>query len=219
MSILALSDIHLGAYNCEAKKVLQVLDIAKDYDEIVINGDLVDSHLYNLKKKHWEVLAELSKLSRKHKVIYIRGNHDEFSSITLSSLTGMEILDSYKTTIKGIGFHFEHGHAYDDFIVKNPGLTALADTVYSTLQWVDPTHSLAKWAKEKSKAFLRCKEKVKAGCVAKGQQEKCAWSIVGHTHFVELDQDIGYINLGCFTEKPCNYLTINKYGEPKLHNI
>lgn len=219
MSLISLSDIHLGASNCEAKKVLEVLDRAKDYEEIIINGDLIDSHLYNLRRKHWEVLSELSKLSRKRRVIYVRGNHDDSSGAILSSLTGMEISDSYQTTIRGVSFHFEHGHLYDEFIINNPGLTAIADTVYSTLQWIDPTHNLARWAKEKSKAFLRCKDKIKNGVAATGKVKNADWSVAGHTHFAEFDEKLGYINLGCFTEKPCTYLTVNKHGEPRLNYL
>jgi len=219
MSLVAISDIHLGASNCQANKVLHVLEHIDKYDQIIINGDLVDSEIHRLKKKHWEILSKLAKLSRKHTVIYVKGNHEEHSAEVISALTGMELVDSYKTSVNGVNYYFEHGHKYDNFIVENPGLTALADNIYNTLQTLDPTHTLAKWAKRSSKGFLRCKDKIKTGLVKQASIAKCDWAVAGHTHFAEFDQNVGYINLGCFTEKPCHYLTVNKKGEPKLHDF
>lgn len=217
MSLIAISDIHLGAGNCESKKVLDLLDMVDKHDRLIINGDMLDAGLQRLKKKHWEILSKLAHLSRKHPVIYVRGNHEEIGGEMISSLTGMALVDNYHVKINGVSYYFEHGHLYDDFIIKNPGLTAWADGLYNTLQTVDPTHTLAKWAKRQSKAFLRCTGKVKNGLLEAAAKARCDWAVAGHTHFAEFDPKMRYINLGTFTERPAHYLTVNKKGEPKLH--
>jgi predicted phosphodiesterase len=217
MSIIVVSDFHLGAANSQSKKIDKILDVAKSYDEIVINGDLTDSKLPRLKKKEWKILEHITKLTKHHKVTIVRGNHDAKTEDGLSSMLGLKYVDSYIVKSGLSRFYFEHGHNYDDFIIKNPGLTALADAIYNTLQVLDPSHTIAKIAKHSSKEFLRSNNKVKLGVTEKAAVEGCDWGVAGHTHHAQLDEKVRYINTGCFTEKPCTYVTIKK-GEPKLHH-
>lgn len=215
-SYLVFSDTHLGASNSQTKRINKVLDLAEDYDRIVVNGDMIDSHIKRLKPKEWKIIERLAKLG--DRLIVIKGNHATEDELTLTKMWGVPYHDSFIAVSRGTRFYIEHGMRWDDFIENNPGLTALADSVYMVLQAIDPTHNIAKWAKHSSKAFLRCADKIKEGILGEKEKYNCLYGIVGHSHKAEFDPVRGYINTGCFTEKPCSYLTIKK-GEPKLHYL
>ncbi len=218
MTLIAISDLHLGAANSQTKKIEKVLKEAEGFDELVINGDLIDSNLKRLKKREWKILESITRLSRNIKVTICRGNHDLKSQDTLSNMLGIPFVDYYVTTNRGIRLYFEHGDQVDKFINENPGLSALADLVYNTLQSVDSTHTIAKLVKHCSKEFIKCREVVKKGVLEKGASFLAGWAIGSHVHVAEIDHAVGYINTGCFTEKPCTYLTF-KRGEPKIEYI
>jgi UDP-2,3-diacylglucosamine pyrophosphatase LpxH len=113
-----------------------------------------------------------------------------------------------------------HGHAFDDFISDFPGLTWLGDCVYRVLQWLDRSHRFAKMAKHGSKTFLRCARKIADGAVELARRRGCTMVACGHTHvaLAQTDQPVPYFNSGCWTELPCNYLTVAN-GVVRLHEF
>ena len=80
---IVVSDLHLGANSSKAKEVVRFLK-SNSCDTLILNGDIIDA--WQLKrsgrwrKRHSKffklVLNYVSK--RKCKVIYLRGNHDDF---------------------------------------------------------------------------------------------------------------------------------------------
>jgi UDP-2,3-diacylglucosamine pyrophosphatase LpxH len=103
-----------------------------------------------------------------------------------------------------------HGHTFDDFLDNHPFLTWLGDCIYFFLQWLDRTHSLARRAKHGCKTFLRCAQKVEDGAIALARQRDCQAVCCGHTHAAcaRPEQPVPYFNSGCWTERPCTYLTV-----------
>src|ERR1051325_10695892 len=78
---LIISDLHLGAENCQAKPLVEFLQAILDGNlparRLIINGDVFDSiDFRRLKKTHWKVLSQIRHLSDKIDVIWIAGNHD-----------------------------------------------------------------------------------------------------------------------------------------------
>lgn len=215
-SYLVFSDTHLGASNSQTKRINKVLDLAEDYDRIVVNGDMIDSHIKRLKPKEWKIIERLAKLG--DRLIVIKGNHATEDELTLTKMWGVPYHDSFIGVSRGTRFYIEHGDRFDSFITENPTITAMADSIYLVLQAIDPTHTIAKLAKHSSKAFLRCAEKVKEGLLGQKDKYNADYCVASHLHSAEFDKTTGYINTGCFTEKPCSYLTIKK-GEPKLHYL
>lgn len=205
--VLLISDLHLGASNCQAEIVLDVIREHKEY-VIIIIGDLFDSLSVRLKSKHWKILHKISKLDN---VFWIKGNHDEPNPEFISSMLGITFCDKLEFVSGCSTFFAIHGDEFDDFITKNPVLTAIADYIYKFLQYVDPSHKLAKYAKHSSKSFLRNAEVVRQKAVEKYGEGKIV--ICGHTHAAI--QSPEYCNTGSFTELPCSFITI-EFGEIKL---
>ena len=80
LDIVVISDVHLGTYGCDAKKLLNYLNSIEP-KHIVLNGDIIDIWQFNKRyfpKSHMKVIKKLMTLSSNGtKVTYITGNHDE----------------------------------------------------------------------------------------------------------------------------------------------
>ncbi len=211
---LVISDIHLGSDNCQAKYLAHFLaSVRRGFmptKRLILNGDVFDSiDFRRLKKNHWKILSEIRKVSDEIEVIWINGNHDGPAEI-VSHLLGVECADEIVVESGGRKILFLHGHRFDEFISRYPFFTKLADWVYNVLQKLDKSHTFAKFAKRNSKTFLRSTQKIEADSIRyaakRGYQAVCC----GHTHhpIANTSGPVHYFNSGCWTEKPCHYLTV-----------
>lgn len=223
VNAVVISDIHLGSDNCQAKYLVHFLASIRrgvlPTQRLILNGDVFDSiDFRRLKKQHWRILSLLRKLSDEIEIIWINGNHDGPAEI-VSHLLGVTCTDEVVLESGGRKILFLHGHRFDEFISRYPLITWCADRAYHLLQRLDTSHYFAKLAKRKSKTFLRCAQKIEAGSIAYAAKKGCDAVCCGHTHHpvVSTDGPIHYFNSGCWTEKPCHYLTVAD-GVVKLHS-
>ena len=219
-----LSDIHLGSDNCQAKNVSRLLEKIADGElptqRLILNGDVFDSiDFRRLTKSHWKVLSLLRKLSDDLEITWLAGNHDGTAEI-ISHLLGVIVKDDYILESGVERLLILHGHVFDEFLDNHPILTWFGDVVYAFLQWIDGTHTFAKFAKRRSKTFLRCAKKIEEGAVAAARRKRCTIVCCGHTHAAveNVEQPIPYFNSGCWTELPCSYLTVMN-GRVQLHTF
>ncbi len=222
LDAIALSDIHLGSDHCEAKALTRLLDEivsgTVQVRRLILNGDVFDScDFRRLKRSHWRVLSRLRTLSDQIEILWIRGNHDGPAEL-FSHVLGVAVQDEYILKSGGKRILFHHGHRFDDFIDDHPIVTALADAFYKFLQRVDNTHQIARLAKRSSKTFLRCSQKIESRSLELAASQACEIVCCGHTHLASTHTDgcFSYWNSGCWTEKPCHYLTVNN-GVVALH--
>jgi UDP-2,3-diacylglucosamine pyrophosphatase LpxH len=207
---IIISDIHLGSEVSQAKNLINFFETIEtkhpNVKQIIINGDLFDSWDFRkLKRNHWRVLSHIRKLSKKLHFVWINGNHDGPAEI-ISHLLGVDFVEKYTFTNGGKKILVLHGDIFDNFIVKYPIFTKLADNIYRLIQKLDKSFYLAKLAKRNSKTFLRCQEKVKEKAKIYCKKQNCDVVCCGHTHFAVADGN--YYNSGCWTEDPCTYLLV-----------
>lgn len=219
---VVISDIHLGSDNCQAKYLVHFLEsIRKGHlptRRLILNGDMFDSiDFRRLKRLHWKVLSLLRKLSDTVEIVWINGNHDGPAEI-VSHLLGVTVTDEVIVESGGRKILFLHGHRFDEFISRYPLLTWCADRVYNLLQKLDRSHDFAKLAKRRSKTFLRCVQKIEADSMRYAAKRGCDAVCCGHTHHPAANTTgpVQYFNSGCWTEKPCHYLTVQA-GTVELH--
>jgi UDP-2,3-diacylglucosamine pyrophosphatase LpxH len=224
LDAVILSDLHLGSDNCQARQLCELLEGIADESpqtaRIILNGDVFDSiDFRRLKKTHWKVLSLIRKLSDRLEIVWICGNHDGSAEI-VSHLLGVRVEDEYVLTSGGRRVLLFHGHIYDDFLDNHPILSWFGDCIYALLQWIDRTHHLAKVAKKGSKTFLRCAKKIEEQAIARAARQDCEAVCCGHTHHavVNTGGPVHYFNSGCWTERPCTYLTIED-GLIELHTF
>lgn len=218
INTLVISDIHLGSPVSDRKKVLEVLSL--DFKTLIINGDLFDSHSFHrFNKKDWAVLSKLRKLTKTHKVIFIKGNHDPDGEF-LSAITGMEFVNSYSFRLGGFDFYLEHGDKFDHWIKHRPFITWVFTGLYFWLQTIDKSHNLSRMIKRLSKSWIDAKNIVASKFIAKHGVEYDV-ILAGHTHFPEkfFYGNGYYINSGSFCEKTCSYVEIYDNGAAILKEI
>jgi UDP-2,3-diacylglucosamine pyrophosphatase LpxH len=211
---VVISDLHLGSPNCQAKQLARFLENVRKGSvptrRLILNGDVFDSiDFRRLKKRHWAVLSELRKLSDEVEITWINGNHDGPAEI-VSHLLGVTCTDEIVVESGGKKILFLHGHRFDEFISRYPLLTWFADRVYNFLQRIDKSHYFAKLAKKRSKTFLRCAAKIEADSLKYAAKKGCDAVCCGHTHVAGATTagPVAYFNSGCWTEKPCHFLTV-----------
>jgi UDP-2,3-diacylglucosamine pyrophosphatase LpxH len=216
LDAVILSDLHLGSDNCQAKRIVRLLERITHRElrteRLILNGDVFDSiDFRRLSKNHWKVLSLIRKLSDHLEIIWLCGNHDGSAEI-VSHLLGVQVMDDYVLESGTEKILILHGHIFDRFIDKHRFLTWLADCGYAFLQWIDSTHTLAKVAKRGSKTFLRCARKIEDGAVELARKKGCSAVCCGHTHVaaVNRERDVAYYNSGCWTELPGTYLTVQR---------
>jgi len=209
-----ISDIHLGADNCQAKRLCRFLEDLVESpwksNKLILNGDVFDSiDFRRLKKSHWKVLSLVRKLSDRMEVIWLCGNHDGTAEL-FSHLLGTAVMDEYVLHSGGRKILILHGHRFDTFLDSHPMMTWVADQVYFLLQRIDRTHRFAKFAKKSSKTFLRCAQVVEDRSIEYARHAGCTAVCCGHTHVAAAkeEQPIAYFNSGCWTEWPGSYLTV-----------
>jgi UDP-2,3-diacylglucosamine pyrophosphatase LpxH len=214
LDAVVISDIHLGSDNCQAKYLTHFLASIRRKKrrtkQLILNGDVFDSiDFRRLKKHHWKILSELRRLADEIEVVWINGNHDGPAEI-VSHLLGVRCADEMIVESGGRKILFLHGHRFDEFISRYPVITWIADRAYHWLQKLDKSHYFAKLAKKKSKTFLRCAQKIETDATKYAAKRGCDAVCCGHTHLPVANETgaVHYFNSGCWTEKPCHYLTV-----------
>lgn len=217
---LIMSDFHLGSAVSKTEKILEVLNNTK-FDRLIINGDLLDSHNFKrFKKQHWKVLSTIRKLTRTHKVVFIFGNHESNLKI-ISLILGIDFLPEYNWEINGRKFLATHGHRSDSWISKRPILTEIFTGIYYYIQLIDKKQFICKFLKLKSKSILKVDKMMRNGAFQLAEKRNVDFITHGHSHLAdkEIRGKIEYMNSGSFSENPCHYILIDKYGEAELKEI
>ena len=221
MDAIIVSDIHLGAYNCQAKAFCSFIESV--YYELqpeyfILNGDVFDSFDSRLRKWHWKALTELRKIADEVRIIWVQGNHDRDGPADMvAHLFGAAYHQKYFIFPSGDRqILCIHGDKWDKFTSERPVMTWIADQFYWLLQKLDPSFFLARLAKKSSKTFLRNTQIVEAGARKMMAKKECDIVCCGHTHHAVAGDC--YFNSGSWTETPPTYLVVNQ-GRVELRSF
>lgn len=221
---IIVSDIHLGSNVSRGKRLLELLR-AYSYRRLILNGDVFDDLNFNrLTKDDWRFLSFIRKMSNPKRgidVVWVIGNHDGGVAEILSHLLGVPVHEEYVWEAGNLRCLAIHGHQFDKWITEHVVVTAVASTLYAWLQRIDPEHRVSRWVKRTSKKWLRLSDKVGHDAIEHGRKHHGADVVFcGHTHQFT-DRIIGngrYVNSGCWTDKPSQYVTISTSGEITLRH-
>lgn len=210
---VVISDLHLNAFNCQAKALDKFLDRIRrgqmETRRLILNGDVFDHFDKRLKKSNWKVLSDLRSLADGVELVWVLGNHDATGPAEeVAGLIGADFYpDEYVFESGASRFVVVHGDRYDKFVTDRPILSAVAAKAYDVLQWLDRSNWLAGVAKRSSKAYLRCTELVEQRAVAYADQHGYDVALCGHTH--RAYSSARYYNSGCWTDPTCcTFLTV-----------
>jgi UDP-2,3-diacylglucosamine pyrophosphatase LpxH len=242
---IIVSDLHLGTKNSKAKEFIDFLD-NNPTELLILNGDIIDGWSLKRgskwKKSHTKVIAKLIKLSIKTKIIWIRGNHDEFLTEFIDTKIGkIEIREDYKIELSELDeynnfvnkdYYIFHGDVIDIFITKYKWLAKIGSVGYDFALWLNrwynryrllrglPYKSISQEIKNKVKSAASYINDFETTAVKMAQKHNCYGVICGHIHQPS-DKIINgshYLNSGDWVENK-TALILSKKNKWKLMYI
>ena len=216
--VLVVSDVHIGSPVSRSGALLRVLR-GWELETLLINGDLFNDLAFTrLTKDDWHLLSHLRRLTgHRHnaRVVWVRGNHDDPVAEAVAHLLGIELAEEFEWEEEGGGRYVAlHGHQFDNFIQRHPGVTNVACAIYFTLQLLDRRQRLSRQVKRVSKRWLRLDSEVGTKALAYGEGRGRS-VICGHTHHAARREGRGgvvYYNSGCWTDIPSTLLAVDPGG-------
>ena len=213
---IIMSDLHLGARQSQTDKILKFLKENKS-EILILNGDIIDGWALKSNNK-WnndcsKIFRKFMKRSEKGtKVIYIRGNHDDFLKPFIPfTLNNIQIVRKYvHTGVDGRTYYCFHGDVLDFVIMKMRWLAVLGgwsydfiiklNTIYNYIRnkFNLPYHSLANTIKQSVKGAINFVSDFEDNAKNLTKQKGYDVAVCGHIHHPKLEQD--YMNSGDFCE-------------------
>ncbi|MDR3652309.1 MAG: UDP-2,3-diacylglucosamine diphosphatase [Paludibacter sp.] len=219
---IVISDVHLGT---EHSKTRQLADFLRtvNCNTLILNGDIIDGwHIQkggkgNWKKEHTDFFKIIMKMMENHntKVIYIRGNHDDFiDHIAPLSFANIEIVKDYVHQKNGKTYYVVHGDIFDNVTSNMVWLAKLGDVGYTFLLWVNriyniyrtkkglPYFSLSQSIKQKVKSAVSYISNYENELVSLAHSRHADGIICGHIHQPanRMIDGIHYLNSGDWVE-------------------
>jgi UDP-2,3-diacylglucosamine pyrophosphatase LpxH len=136
---IIISDLHLGSEGAKAKEVVAFLK-STSCDTLIMNGDIIDGWQLKrrfLEKEAYRIFRVVLKMIEEHgtKVIYLRGNHDDFLDQIIPFQLGKQfsIRKDYILKSGKKQFFITHGDIFDSVTSNMKWLAHLGDIGYTFL--------------------------------------------------------------------------------------
>ena len=229
-----MSDLHLGARQSQTDKIISFLD-NNTTEKLILNGDIIDGWALKGNGK-WtkdctKIFRKFMKMSEKNtKVIYIRGNHDDFLKDFIPfKLNNIRIVRKYiHNGIDGRKYFCFHGDVLDFVIMEARWLAVIGgwsydivikfNTLYNKIRkWFNlPYHSLANTIKQSVKGAINFVSDFEQNAKGLTKQKGYDVAVCGHIHHPKIEND--YMNSGDFCENS-TCLVEDYNGEWKIITI
>jgi len=231
---IIMSDLHLGARQSQTDKIIKFLE-ENQADKLILNGDIIDGWALKGNGK-WtkdctKIFRKFMKMSEKDtKVIYIRGNHDDFLKDFIPfKLNNIRIVRKYvHEGMDGRTYFCFHGDVLDFVIMEARWLAVIGgwsydivikfNTLYNKIRkWINlPYHSLANTIKQSVKGAINFVSDFEQNAKGLTKQKGYDVAVCGHIHHPKLEND--YMNSGDFCENS-TCLVEDYNGEWKIISI
>lgn len=218
---IVLSDIHLGTAGSKAKEATEFI---KNYScqKLILNGDIIDGwqlkQYGTWKKKHTNFFKTVLKqiVHYDTKVVYLRGNHDDFLDQVMPMKVGKNFLIRKDYTLMSgtKTFYVTHGDVFDSITSRMKWLAYLGDVGYTFLLWVNkfynqyrtwqglPYYSLSQQIKGRIKRAVSYISDYEQKLTELARARNCDGVICGHIHQPAIHELNGiiYMNSGDWVE-------------------
>jgi UDP-2,3-diacylglucosamine pyrophosphatase LpxH len=231
---IVMSDLHLGARQSQTDKIIKFLD-ENQADKLILNGDIIDGWALKGNGK-WtkdctKIFRRFMKMSEKDtKVIYIRGNHDDFLKDFIPfKLNNIRIVRKYvHEGMDGRTYFCFHGDVLDFVIMEARWLAVIGgwsydfiirlNTIYNYIRKKLnlPYHSLANTIKQSVKGAINFVSDFEENAKGLTKEKGYDVAVCGHIHHPKLEND--YMNSGDFCENS-TCLVEDYNGEWKIITI
>jgi UDP-2,3-diacylglucosamine pyrophosphatase LpxH len=216
---IIVSDIHLGTKDSQAKEFIEFLD-NYSCNTLILNGDIIDAWALERgskwRKQHTKVIKKLLTISKNTKLIYLRGNHDDFIKdfFKVSIKGNIEILEDYKLKIGSKNYLVFHGDILDVFSSTWKWVAKLGSIGYDLALSINtfynryrklrgkPYLSISRQIKHKVKQAVSFINNFEENACKIAKQRNCEGAICGHIHTADnkVLNGVHYLNSGDWVE-------------------
>ena len=217
---IVLSDLHLGISNAHPREVIHFLR-RHTCDTLILNGDIIDGWQLaksgKWKKKHTAFFRLIMKWlsSTDTRIIYLRGNHDDFlDEVVPLEIGNFSIVRSHIHESFGKRYYVVHGDIFDSVTTQLKWIAKLGDVGYTFLLWLNkhynhyrtrrglPYYSLSQVVKNKVKQAVSFVTDFETTLCSVARSEECEGVICGHIHQPanKAIDGIHYLNSGDWVE-------------------
>jgi len=217
---IILSDVHLGAPDCQIQKVNHFLKHTES-EKLILNGDIIDGWSLGRRggwtRKHTRFIRLVLKKIEKKKtdVVYLRGNHDDILDRFLPlHFGGLKVVDRHIHETEKGRYLVIHGDAFDAVTQNSKLIAILGDIGYQSLLRINRAYnryrswrgkgyfSLSKAIKAHTKTVVNYLSRFEDQIVDFTTRHNCTGFICGHIHTPanKFIGDIHYLNSGDWIE-------------------
>lgn len=217
---VVVSDLHLGIRDSKAKEVVRFLRAIR-CETLILNGDIIDGWQLKRsgkwKKRHSRFFKHMLRMvdQEQTKVIYCRGNHDDFlDEILPFEIGNFSIVRDTIIESAGRKYYVVHGDIFDSVTTNLKWVAKLGDIGYNLLLWVNhlynarrtrqglPYYSLSQKIKARVKGAVSFVDDFEKTLAEVARQKGCAGIITGHIHTAadKMIGDVHYLNSGDWVE-------------------
>jgi UDP-2,3-diacylglucosamine pyrophosphatase LpxH len=190
-----ISDLHLGSTYSRSKDIYKFLSEIK-CETLILNGDIIDG--WALKRgnswsgEHMKCVRKIMKKAYKTKVIWVRGNHDDFLYDFIPiSLGNIEIVENHELYgLNGKKYLVLHGDIFDIFINEIKWLAKVGSICYDMALWLNKWYN--NYRAFMGKEYFSLSQKIKASV-------KEATNFIGNfeNHMVSHSKSLGFDGVIC----------------------
>ncbi len=233
VSLVVISDIHLGTYGCHAKELLSYLKSINP-DTVILNGDIIDVWQFSKRywpKSHMKIIKYIfGWISQGKEIYYITGNHDEIMRKFVDFEIGsFSIKNKLVLELGAKKAWFFHGDVFDVTMQHSKWLAKLGAIGYDTLILINRgvnfiskflgkgKISLSKKIKDSVKSAIKFINDFEETAIDIAIDNKYDYVVCGHIHkpaIKKVENDKGsvtYLNSGDWVEN----LTALEYHKNK----
>ena len=206
MNAIIVSDLHIGSkYFLHRDFELFLNDIPQDA-EFILNGDIIENPYANLKPTDQQTLDCFAELSKRQKIVWVRGNHD--NGYIPQNLGNIHI-KQYHSIQKRL--FITHGDFFDKVMSQSRVFIKAFKMMHDLRVRLGarPVH-VAEYAKRWERFYGYLRKNVMLNAVNYARENGFRAVTCGHTHYAEEQfvHGIHYINTGAWTERPAHYLRL-----------
>ena len=206
MNAIIVSDLHMGSRYFHSEAFAGFLDRLPDYDEFIFNGDVLDRPHANLAPLHQQNLDRIEQLSYRHKVVWVRGNHDKgFMPAKLGRILFCRRYTFNRQIL------ITHGDDFDNIMPRSRIFMKAFRQLHELRVQLGarPVH-VAEYAKKWKPFYRVLRNGVMRNAVNFALENGYKAVTCGHTHFAEdlVLNGVRYINTGAWTELPAHFLYV-----------
>jgi UDP-2,3-diacylglucosamine pyrophosphatase LpxH len=158
-----VSDLHLGIKD---SKVYELTAFLRQHPckKLILNGDIIDGWRLQKnakwKRRHTRFIKYLIKISSRTKIIYIRGNHDDFlDQMVPLGFGNFRIVNSYTLESRGKKYYIIHGDVFDNITRYVVWISKFGASSYDLLLAINRVYN--HWRKKRGLKYKSISKRVK----------------------------------------------------------